>query len=47
MEDLKAKREALDIAISDIKSAIQNSKGAAMKSGQQDGDNDEPVWVKR
>merc|ERR1711971_372865 len=32
MEDLKAKREALDIAIADIKNAIQNSKGVSLQS---------------
>ena len=48
MEDLKAKREALDVAIADIKSAIQSSKGVALKSpGKDEAGEEEPVWVKR
>ncbi|XP_071115885.1 uncharacterized protein [Haliotis cracherodii] len=48
MNDLKAKREALDMAIADIKSAIQRSKGVALQSSyQQEDSTNEPVWVKR
>ncbi|XP_056021840.1 uncharacterized protein LOC125649227 isoform X6 [Ostrea edulis] len=46
MEDLKAKREALDTAIADIKTAIQQSK-TATQPYKEDLDEDEPVWVKR
>ncbi|XP_069137257.1 dentin sialophosphoprotein-like isoform X2 [Argopecten irradians] len=48
MEDLKAKREALDLAIHDIKSAIQNSKGIALKSPYKEAqEEEEPIWVMR
>ncbi|XP_064609713.1 uncharacterized protein LOC135473760 isoform X2 [Liolophura sinensis] len=50
MEDLKAKREALDMAIADIKSAIKNSKGVALSSPPLEnelGNGGEPVWVMR
>lgn len=50
MEDLKAKREALDMAIADIKSAIKNSKGVALSSPPMEnelGNGGEPVWVMR
>ncbi|XP_033749355.1 uncharacterized protein LOC117334043 isoform X2 [Pecten maximus] len=49
MEDLKAKREALDLAIHDIKSAIQNSKGIALKSPFKENaqEEEEPIWVMR
>ncbi|KAJ8304322.1 hypothetical protein KUTeg_017905 [Tegillarca granosa] len=48
MEDLKAKREALDLAISDIKSAIQKSKGISLQSPyKEESENSEPVWVMR
>ncbi|KAK3097314.1 hypothetical protein FSP39_008573 [Pinctada imbricata] len=48
MEDLKAKREALDIAIADIKSAIQSSKGVLLKSpGKVENSQEDPIWVKR
>ncbi|RUS73442.1 hypothetical protein EGW08_018798 [Elysia chlorotica] len=50
MDDLKMKREALDMAIADIKSAIQRSKSMSLESpypNQQDVDEPQPVWVKR
>ncbi|XP_021362187.1 uncharacterized protein LOC110456002 isoform X3 [Mizuhopecten yessoensis] len=48
MEDLKAKREALDLAIHDIKSAIQNSKGISLKSPfKENNQEEEPIWVMR
>ena len=50
MNDLKAKREALDMAIADIKSAIQRSKQVALQSpydSQQLGEATEPVWIRR
>ncbi|XP_041364878.1 amyloid-beta A4 precursor protein-binding family A member 2-like isoform X4 [Gigantopelta aegis] len=48
MSDLKAKREALDLAIADIKSAIQRSKGVALQSSYtEDANPSEPVWVRR
>ena len=50
MNDLKAKREALDMAIADIKSAIQRSKQVALQSpydSQQQGEATEPVWIRR
>ncbi|XP_065945086.1 uncharacterized protein [Magallana gigas] len=46
MEDLKAKREALDTAIADIKTAIQQSKTVSQPY-KDDPDEAEPVWVKR
>lgn len=50
MDDLKMKREALDMAIADIKSAIQRSKSMSLESpypNQQDAEEPQPVWVKR
>ena len=49
MNDLKAKREALDMAIADIKSAIQRSKQVALQSPyeSQQGEATEPVWIRR
>ncbi|GFS23741.1 amyloid beta A4 precursor protein-binding family A member 1-like, partial [Elysia marginata] len=50
MDDLKMKREALDMAIADIKSAIQRSKSMSLESpypNQQDVEEPQPVWVKR
>ena len=48
MSDLKAKREALDLAIADIKSAIQRSKGIALQSSYtEEAAPAEPVWVRR
>lgn len=48
MDELKAKREALDLAIMDIKSAIHKSKGVALQSPYNDDqDNADPIWVKR
>lgn len=50
MDDLRQKREALDMAIADIKSAIQRSKSMSLKSpnsSQQEFDETQPVWVKR
>lgn len=48
MEDLKAKREALDLAIADIKSTIHASKHRAKHTPQSEEENDvEPVWVMR
>ncbi|XP_005108551.2 reticulocyte binding protein 2 homolog b, partial [Aplysia californica] len=50
MDDLKMKREALDMAIADIKSAIQRSKSMSLESpysSQQETDESQPVWVKR
>lgn len=46
MDDLKMKREALDHAISEIKSAIQKSKGVAVEAPSPVPEED-PVWVKR
>lgn len=46
MDDLKMKREALDHAISEIKTAIQRSKGVAMEAPKPEVE-DDPVWVKR
>ena len=48
MDDLKAKREALDIAIADINSAIQHSKQVSMESPYAfHMDSVEPVWIPR
>lgn len=48
MNDLKAKREALDMAIADIKSAIQRSKQVALQSPfTQQLEATEPVWIRR
>ncbi|XP_059143563.1 uncharacterized protein LOC131930924 isoform X3 [Physella acuta] len=50
MDDLKMKREALDMAIADIKSAIQRSKSMSLESSyqtQQEAEDTQPVWVKR
>ena len=49
MNDLKAKREALDMAIADIKSAIQRSKQVALQSPYetQQKEATEPVWIPR
>ncbi|XP_025078100.1 uncharacterized protein LOC112554521 [Pomacea canaliculata] len=49
MNDLKAKREALDMAIADIKSAIQRSKQVALQSpyDNHQSDQNEPVWIRR
>jgi hypothetical protein len=49
MNDLKAKREALDMAIADIKSAIQRSKQMALHTAdtEQQGEATEPVWIRR
>lgn len=47
MDDLKMKREALDHAISEIKSAIQKSKGVSMEAPKNADTEEEPVWVKR
>ena len=50
MEDLRQKREALDTAIADIKTAIQRSKNVSMESAYSStGQAEEvpPVWVKR
>ncbi|XP_070177708.1 uncharacterized protein [Littorina saxatilis] len=49
MNDLKAKREALDMAIADIKSAIQRSKQVALQSSYEGGPGEatEPVWIRR
>lgn len=46
MDDLKMKREALDHAISEIKSAIQKSKGVTVEAPPPVSEED-PVWVKR
>nr|XP_022332991.1 uncharacterized protein LOC111130338 isoform X15 [Crassostrea virginica] len=46
MEDLRAKREALDTAIADIKTAIQQSK-TTTQPYNDDTDEEGPVWVKR
>ncbi|XP_052100297.1 uncharacterized protein LOC127734454 isoform X9 [Mytilus californianus] len=46
MEDLKAKREALDLAIADIKSTIHSSKEKIKYTPQSDED-PEPVWIMR
>ncbi|XP_071166635.1 amyloid-beta A4 precursor protein-binding family A member 2-like isoform X3 [Mytilus edulis] len=46
MEDLKAKREALDLAIADIKSTIHSSKDKIKYTPQSDEDA-EPVWIMR
>lgn len=46
MDDLKMKREALDHAISEIKSAIQKSKGVSLEATSQDTEED-PIWIKR
>ncbi|XP_060556036.1 uncharacterized protein LOC132716731 isoform X3 [Ruditapes philippinarum] len=46
MDDLKMKREALDHAISEIKSAIQKSKGVALETPVEETE-DDPIWVKR
>jgi hypothetical protein len=46
MEDLKAKREALDLAIADIKSTIHTSKSKMRHTPQSEEENDiEPVWI--
>ena len=47
MDDLKLKREALDSAIADIKTAIQKSKGVALEAPYKDDEDGGPVWVKR
>ena len=48
MEDLRAKREALDMAIADIKTAIQRSKQVALESPHTVlQEETAPVWVKR
>ncbi|KAK7499688.1 hypothetical protein BaRGS_00009029 [Batillaria attramentaria] len=50
MNDLKAKREALDMAIADIKSAIQRSKQVALQPsypGAPQAESSEPVWIRR
>lgn len=48
MEDLKAKREALDLAIADIKSTIHTSKSKMRHTPQSEEENDiEPVWIMR
>lgn len=50
MNDLKAKREALDMAIADIKSAIQRSKQMSLQpsyQGAQQAEPTEPVWIRR
>ncbi|ESP03606.1 hypothetical protein LOTGIDRAFT_171256 [Lottia gigantea] len=49
MTDLKAKREALDSAIADIKCAIQQSKGVALQSSKYSTEPqpEEPIWVMR
>nr|AAO83852.1 munc18-1-interacting protein 1 [Lymnaea stagnalis] len=53
MDDLKMKREALDMAIAaiaDIKSAIQRSKSMSLESpypSQQETEESQPVWIKR
>ncbi|XP_053405879.1 uncharacterized protein LOC123566423 isoform X4 [Mercenaria mercenaria] len=46
MDDLKMKREALDHAISEIKSAIQKSKGVALEAPTEESQED-PIWIKR
>lgn len=48
IDDLKLKREALDNAIHDIKSAIQKSKGIALEATyKEEEDCSDPIWVKR
>ncbi|GFN83508.1 amyloid beta a4 precursor protein-binding family a member 1-like [Plakobranchus ocellatus] len=50
MDDLKMKREALDMAIADIKSAIQRSKSMSLEApypSQQEVQESQPVWIKR
>jgi len=47
MDDLKMKREALDHAISEIKSAIQKSKGVSLEPPYNEDDEVDPIWVKR
>ena len=48
IDDLKLKREALDNAILDIKTAIQKSKGVALEAPYNEGeDQSDPIWVKR
>lgn len=47
MDDLKMKREALDHAISEIKSAIQKSKGVALEAPYNEDEEADPIWVKR
>ena len=48
IDDLKLKREALDNAILDIKTAIQKSKGIALEAPyKEDEDTNDPIWVKR
>ena len=48
IDDLKLKREALDNAILDIKTAIQKSKGVALEAPyNEDEDQSDPIWVKR
>ncbi|XP_052793894.1 amyloid-beta A4 precursor protein-binding family A member 2-like isoform X3 [Mya arenaria] len=46
MDDLKMKREALDHAISEIKFAIQKSKGVSLEAPYKE-DDSEDIWVKR
>ena len=48
IDDLKLKREALDNAILDIKTAIQKSKGVSLEApykGEEEAS--DPIWVKR
>lgn len=50
MDDLKMKREALDMAIADIKSAIQRSKTVSLEASycpEPEVEETQPVWVKR
>lgn len=47
MDDLKMKREALDHAISEIKSAIQKSKGVSLEAPYNEEAEADPIWVKR
>lgn len=47
MDDLKMKREALDHAISEIKSAIQKSKGVSLEAPYNGEEEADPIWVKR
>lgn len=46
--DVERQREAVDMAIQDIKSAIEKSKSTMLKSPQQENaGSEEPVWVMR
>ena len=48
IDDLKLKREALDNAISEIKTAIQKSKGVALEAPYNpESEPADPIWVKR